>query len=777
MTRRATRHATDEETLAAIEEIELDDGQILTRGVAGRELELAPTSGNIPAQYQPAQMIATQQAQQPYLGTPFQPARYLPDYLDDQLTPGLADRTGPGVFQKLQDWHVWPGLAAGGGLGCGWGAAATEPMHAVFGGAFTAGGIAALGVYSAIHVIRAINSDGEDGGEINVGVHALGLGGVAVTGFGVACVAGLSYLSAGVGLAVLGAAYWAWFQSKHGRLTAQRRFLIGITAAATPHSVSLPSAAAADRGAGPLTIDGELVSAEETVVRRAFEGIGIALQDVHSFKRIDEDSWGVTVVLAPAAGVSPESVIARRDVLTSAMGANQVIALTTRRGHEVRLTARFGDIDPLAETIPFPGPVATSITEPLPIAEAADGTKGELLLLGTHTLIGGATNGGKSVILKVLVISIANLRDAVMWLWDLKPGRIELGIFEKVADRSAKNLTDAAMMLEALLAIAQERGDILAELREQSNKLVEKWDPTVQGPVIVAVFDEFAELVRLAKKIRKGQFTPTIMEAVKNIAGNFETCVQVFRALGIQIVIATQSPSSSITSGKGKDGLDQIQNLVCVQTAKISQTNIILGQGAHGDGYRAHTDLYVSGMCFMHTPQVRTPVKHKAYWVDNDEIVTYAQDLSEIRPRLDPRSAARADEVLGDLGLTPITTPPPSGGGGIETDEDRPAAARRAGRTPLHVVPAACYPDGTQIPYKYLALWQLLGSYDAPGATVSQLAFAAADARHENCSLAWVRDACKEWRTRGVVVMAAIGRDNHYFRDDEALAARLRRTA
>lgn len=762
MRRHASRHATPRENPDAIGNLDAHGAELVVRGVADRSIDPYATSGYP----QPAaQTIAT---------WPYTPTPALADLVADQLTPGLADRTGWSLFQWLQDRHLIPALGVIVGDVCGWGAAATEPNHPWFGSVFLGFGIVAGLAYGAIHVIRAIN--GDDGAPIPRGAHAIGLLGVTLTSFGIACITGMSWLSVGISALLPGGiGQWAWFENRHSRLQDQRGYLVEQTAAATPTIVPMPGGNAA---AAPAVIPGQVLSHEEQLVRRAFQGdgvskgMGIQLADIHSFARIDADSWSVTVVLAPAAGVSPESVIARRDVLCSALGANQVIALPTRRGHELRITARFGDIDPLAETIPFPGPVATSITQPLPIAEAADGSKGELLLLGTHSLIGGATNGGKSVILKVLVISIAALRDAVLWLWDLKPGRIELGIFEKVADRSAKDLADAALMLEALLAIADERGAILAELREKNNELVEKWDPTVHGPVIVAVFDEFAELVRLAKKVRKGQYSEPVMAAIKFIASNFETCVQVFRALGIQIVIATQSPSSAITSGQGKDGLDQIQNLVCVQTAKISQTNIILGQGAHGDGYRAHTDLYVSGMCYFRTPKIRTPVKHKSYWVENDEIVAYADELSPTRPPLDERSAVRADEVLGEHGMTPITTPPPGGGPG-RRPVDGVADARPAART-LRLVPL--YPDGTEIDEKHRALWDLLDTF-GQGATVSELARAAQAAGHESCSLAWVRDRCKEWRTAGVVGFGVEGRDYRYWRDDESVQRRRRREA
>lgn len=758
-----TRHATDTEEADAIGISDVPGTSLVPRGVASDPAPIIPSQVSPYAPAYGAQTIATRPSYDPA-----SPYPGLPAHVADQLTPGLADRTGWSLFQWMQDRHLFPALGVIAGDVCGWGAAATEPMHPWFGSVFLGAGILGAGAYGAIHVIRAVNGDGEP---LSIGAHIVGLAGVALTAFGTACITGLSFLSAGVTLIPAAGAYYAWFQSRNSRIGEQRQFVVDYTAASTPALVPMPGVAAPVAG---QLVAGQVLSHEEQLVRRAFEGMRIELSDIHSFSRIDADSWTVTVQLAPAASVSPESVIARRDVLTNALGANQVIALPTRRGHELRLTVRYGEIDPLAEVVPFPGPVAKSIAEPIPLAVAADGSHGSLVLLGTHTLIGGATNGGKSVLLKTLVISLAALEDAVIWLVDLKPGRIELGIFEPIADRSARNIGDAALMLEALIAVAKVRGDYLAKLREQTGKPVEKWDPAEHGPVIVIVFDEYAELIRQAKKVRRGEYSERVTRAIKFVAENFETITMVFRALGIQVVMATQSPSGAITAGNGRDGLDQIQNLVCVQTAKLSQTNIILGQGAHGDGYRAHTDLYVSGMCFFRTPQIKIPVKYKGYWSDNDEIVGYIEQFAQTRPALDDAagSAEAAARVLGDAARTPRTSPPGGGGGlpaaGIE--DEVPAAAVR------HLRSVPMYPDGTEIEEKHRAIWDLLASFDA-GATVSDLAAAAAAAGHENCSLAWTRDVAKLWRTMGVVGFRVEGRDTRYYRDDEGVKRRLRRDA
>lgn len=772
------RHATAGEEATRSEFESAPGTDLALRGVAQPVIAITGAQVNPYAPIYGTGSLATDGGYRAHPSVAYNPYPGLPQHVADQITPGLADRTGWALFQWMQDRHLLPGIGVLAGVGCGWGAAATEPMHPWFGSAALGMGILGGLAYGAIHVIRSINGD-DDMEPVAVGAHIIGLGGMALTAFGVACITGLSFLSAGITLVPLAAGYYAWFQNRNGRLEGQRRFIVDYTAASTPALVPMPGTHVGPQPA----IAGTVVSHEEAMVRRAFEGMNIALQDVYGFERIDADSFAMTVVFAPASNVSPESVIARKDVLASSLGARQLIALTTQRGHELRLTIRYGEIDPLAETVPFPGPVATSITQPIPIGVSASGSASEITLLGVHTLVGGATGGGKSVIIKILITSIAAMTDAVLWLIDLKPGRIELGIFEPVADRSARSLADAAMMFEALIAAAKARGDYLASLRDETGQPVEKWDPTVHGPVIVVVVDELAELVRQGKKVRKGEYGDRIMEAIKWVVTNFETAAQVYRALGIQLVIATQSPSSAITSGDGKDAIDQFQNLLCVRTAKVSQTNIVLGQGAHGDGFRANTDLYVSGMYYMKTPQLSVPIKHKAYWSENEEIVGYINRYAETRPSLDERTEEAVAAVLGTIGATPRTG---GGGGGGRTAPIRDAA-EAAARPNLRSVPNAerdghdgpRYPDRRPVEAKKQPLWNLLDSpqFRSTGATVGELTAAAARAEHDVSSLAWVRDRCKEWREAGYVVFDKEGQDYRYWRDDHTLAARFKREA
>lgn len=771
---RDERHATEQEALAQSDFDGLEPTmELVPHGVA--QVQAVPgatpvTSANPYLQIRGSGSLATPGATQPYTAMAYNPFPDLPAHIAEQIVPGLADRTGWALFQWMQDRHLIPVAGVLAGVGCGWGAAATEPNHPWFGGVGVALGIGGVLTYGGVHLIGALNSN-ED---IPVGVHIIGIGGVALTAFGVACITGLSFLSAGVTVLPLAAGYWAWFANRQSKIAGQRQFIVDYTTASTPAIVPMPGYAAA-APAVENVIPGQVLSHEETVVRRAFDGMGIALMDVYGFERIDNDSFAVTVVFAPASNVSPEAVIARKDILGSALGARQVIALTTQRGHELRLTVRYGEIDPLADDIAFPGPVVTSIREPIPIGESSDSTCSGLTLLGVHTIVGGATGGGKSVLVKVLVASIAKMNNAALWLFDLKPGRIELGIFEPIADRSARSLADAALMFDALIAVAKARGEYLASLRDETGKPVEKWDPDIHGPVIIVLIDELAELVRQGKKVRQGEYPERVMQSIKWVMTNFETVAQVYRALGIQLVVATQSPSSAVTSGQGKDAIDQFQNLVCVQTAKVSQTNIILGQGAHGDGFRANTDLYVPGMFYMKSPGMSVPVRHKAYRITNEQIVEIVNEYADKRPRLDDLSAEAAAAVLGKVGETPCTTPPPGGGGRGADVYDIPAPA--AGRANLRAVPT--YPDGAVVLEKHRPLWSLLDSvqFRRDGATVGQLQAAAARAGHENSSLAWVRDRCKEWREAEVVVWEREGQDIRYWRDDEAIAAERRKEA
>jgi hypothetical protein len=767
--RHANHHARQDDFLEDSDAIGFSEqrtAELVPLGVA-QELVAAPAAQV--SRYSAPQQTTTHPAPMswnPYAG--------LPDYLADQLTPGLADRTGWSFFQWMQDRHLIPAVGVLAGDVCGWGAAATEPMHPWFGAVFLGFGIIGSLAYVAIHTIRAIN--GEEG-PLSPGAHAVGLFGTWGAAFGTACITGLSFLSAGVTLPFAAGSFYAWFQNRHSRLQDQRDFLVGQTAAATPAVVGMPGGGIA---APAAALPGKVLSHEESLVWKAFEGdgdqikgIGVKLTDVYGFERINESSFRITVRLAAAKGVGPDAIIARRDEVRSALGANQIIAQRTRNGNEVRLTVRYGEIDELAENIPFPGITVHSIKEPIPLGPSATGETTYLPLHRNHTVIGGTTNNGKSGVVNVIAVQVMAMDDALLILLDNKPGALELGIYEEAAYASADSFEKAALILEAMVAVINTRGAILKRKRQESGQSERSWD-TSDGPALVGIIDEIAELFRKQSQTDLKKYAnPVLRRAVAGMSTNYVRIMQVGRAYDVVIEVATQKPDALATGGI-KSGTDQAQNRICVPTVGPRLTNIVLYDGAHGDNFRAN-ELDTPGKFYMVTLRERVPVERKAFWLTDERIAQYVEEYKDEQPQLDEESDAAFQAIMN--GVEPeITTPPPFDGGPdgsgeepVDAVNDTPARGGTGGWVPRLV---SKYPDDSEIEAKHLPYWELLATFGDRGTLVSELWIAGKRAGHDR-SLAWVRDLCAQWRTAGYVVSEQQGRDFRYWRDDNAVRRQL----
>lgn len=591
----------------------------------------------------------------------------------------------PEWVKLLNQYHV-PGIAATVVFTAfGW-MAHREPMHALMAAGFlTAGTASIVGAWFG-HYAHGDEADNH----ITRGLGALGV--AAISG-GAAVGAGPTGISFMLATALaIGAVVGTHFYREHKR---HQKLALAVGY----HAAVNPAGKVQIVGGGPLTPTpgpGYNLSHEESLVRKAFEGMRIQLADVYGFKRINESSFTVTAVLAPAASVSPDAVIARKDVLRNALGANQVVVQKTPRGHELRLTVRYGEIDDLAEAIPFPGIVARSIKDPVPLGPDATGQLTTLDMDGNHTVIGGTTNNGKSGLVNVITVSVAGMDDAVLVLIDRKPGRPELGIYEPVAYAHADSFEKSALILEALVAVIQARGGRFEELRNETQKSVRKWN-TADGPAIVGVLDEIAELFRGTKRVDTRKYkNPVLKRAVENMSDNYVTIMQVGRAYGVSLVVATQKPDA-LASGGVKSGTDQAQNRLCVATTGPRLTNIVLRDGAHGDGFRA-SELDTPGKFLMITLSESVPIERKAYWLSDDQIAELIAELADRQPEMDEKSDAAFQAILA--GREPEqTTPPPFGG----PPPGRPEHDSVADQPRLYAVPE--YPDHTAVDTKHRAVW------------------------------------------------------------------------
>ena len=166
-----------------------------------------------------------------------------------------------------------------------------------------------------------------------------------------------------------------------------------------------------------------------------------------------------------------------------------------------------------------------------------------------HLLIAGATGSGKSVCINTLVMSIlmnASPEDVKLLMVD--PKKVELTQYSNLPHMLAPVITEAHGAYAALQWLVKEmnsRYDILKHLglrnvtafnQRKMTKREKELDIEVpeKMPLIVAIFDEFADLMMVS--------SADLETPIARIA-------QMARAVGIHLILATQRPSREVITG------------------------------------------------------------------------------------------------------------------------------------------------------------------------------------------------------------------------------------
>lgn len=192
--------------------------------------------------------------------------------------------------------------------------------------------------------------------------------------------------------------------------------------------------------------------------------------------------------------------------------------------------------------------------EPNDWAEIGKTRGGKVLKLelekNPHVLIASETGGGKSTLLRALVVALKRLGYG-LYIVDLKGG-VEFSFLRKSARAFSKTPDEALEIIASFSDEIQRRYDLLydADVQEISeyNKVREPL------PRLVLVVDEFAELT-----------DKSAMQALKSIAARG-------RAAGCYLIISTQRPDAEILKGNIKAN---ITNIIGLKTANRINSEII----------------------------------------------------------------------------------------------------------------------------------------------------------------------------------------------------------
>ena len=354
------------------------------------------------------------------------------------------------------------------------------------------------------------------------------------------------------------------------------------------------------------------------------KAIGLPGSKIQSAK---VDLWGWRARVKLARGQTIADMTARIPAIESALGTYRgaVRVDPTRDGKANRCEIRVLDTDPHAAAVPWPGPSARSITEPVDLGPFEDAESCRVSFLRRHALFAGTTGSGKSGGLNVLMATLAACDDVVIWAIDLKKG-MELRPWAPCIDRLATTPEEAAALLADAVAILQGRA---AHLTATGRRV---WEPSPDMPALVIIVDEYAELADEA---------PQAMSDSDSIA-------RLGRAVAVTLIAATQRPTQK-AMGQGAVR-SQMDTRICFRVRERRDVDLILGQGMLNAGWHAHT-LDAPGKFLVSTPEHGTPKRARAYLVTDDDVARVVAHYAPRRPQLD-------DVSRGALNLGPADTEP-----------------------------------------------------------------------------------------------------------------------
>lgn len=241
----------------------------------------------------------------------------------------------------------------------------------------------------------------------------------------------------------------------------------------------------------------------------------------------------------------------------------------------------------------------------LPIGVREDGTPWTVALLGSHLFIGGATGSGKGSVLWGLLRAVgAPIHSGLLQVWAADPkGGMELGFGRPLFTRFGASTEAIVSMLEDAVQVMDARCARLAGL-------VRAHQPTKEEPMIVVVIDELSTLTAYEPdtKLRSRATAATSGLLARG------------RAAAVVVVAAAQDPRKEVVSFRSL-----FPAKVALRLDTPSQVDMVLGDGMHGMGAAAdRIPASTPGVGYVCVEGVREPVRVRAAWVSDDDILALA---------------------------------------------------------------------------------------------------------------------------------------------------------
>lgn len=216
-----------------------------------------------------------------------------------------------------------------------------------------------------------------------------------------------------------------------------------------------------------------------------------------------------------------------------------------------------------------------------------------------HILIGGTTGAGKSSLLHSMIVSfLMTTTPGDLSILTIDTKMVELPIYDGIPNLISPCITDAYEAIDSLNAVVQmmeSRYKAAQELGAKSlPELNDKLSSQDKLPYIIVIVDEIADLMMISKH--------QVEEAIVRIA-------QKARAVGIHLVLATQSPRREVITGILKCNLP---TRIALATSSELDSRIILDCNGAGNLLGKGDALY--------SHQGKSPIRIQTPYITTDEI-------------------------------------------------------------------------------------------------------------------------------------------------------------
>lgn len=201
------------------------------------------------------------------------------------------------------------------------------------------------------------------------------------------------------------------------------------------------------------------------------------------------------------------------------------------------------------------GKKAVPWDRPLPIGMSRTGVVELPAFL--HTLLGGATGAGKSVLLHAALAALAQREHTQFVLID--PKRVEFPAWQW-GERASCIATGQESALTALRLV---RAEMMRRYDWCEQNRCKSWTPGEGRERLVVVIDELAEL--------------TLSSDAKEIVTTLQSILAMGRAAGVLLIDATQRPEANVVPTLLRDNH---RLRVCLGTESAEATKMILGPDA-----------------------------------------------------------------------------------------------------------------------------------------------------------------------------------------------------